>query len=333
MAEYRYSGKELRKSSKGVFAGVLLIALLCGGLYAAWKVKGGMVSLEPQEESAEDSDSEEEIDIPILNEESSEAEPTVAYSYEAVFRDQLSVGALTLVNAENGIDDLTDGLASVGEQRNEHFIVKDMTVKMQEECIAAVGELFDGFYDATGLKDVQIISGYRTKAEQGKIYQQAGGANSKAAEAGHSDYETGYAFGVNRYTDGVTGEFDGTGDYAWLAQHCAEYGFVLRYPEGKAEVTGCAYDPTHFRYVGKPHAMYMAANGMCLEEYAEFLKGYSYEGEHLVLTDAQGVKYEVFYVEADADGTGLAEVPVPVDHAYTVSGNNSNGFIVTVTME
>lgn len=53
----------------------------------------------------------------------------------------------------------------------------------------------------------------------------------------------------------------------WLYEHCAEYGFVLRYPADKTEITQIIYEPWHFRYVGVEAAEYMMENGLTLEEY------------------------------------------------------------------
>lgn len=58
----------------------------------------------------------------------------------------------------------------------------------------------------------------------------------------------------------------------WLAAHCAEYGFVIRYPEDKESVTGIIYEPWHLRFVGVKHAKRMNELNMCLEEYCEYIK-------------------------------------------------------------
>jgi len=53
----------------------------------------------------------------------------------------------------------------------------------------------------------------------------------------------------------------------WLMTHCAEYGFILRYPPEKSEVTGIGYEPWHYRYVGLDAAKEITEQGLCLEEY------------------------------------------------------------------
>ncbi len=53
----------------------------------------------------------------------------------------------------------------------------------------------------------------------------------------------------------------------WLMAHCAEYGFILRYPDGKSGLTGVGYEPWHYRYVGVEAAREIMSRGICLEEY------------------------------------------------------------------
>lgn len=65
----------------------------------------------------------------------------------------------------------------------------------------------------------------------------------------------------------ASGTLDVQPEFVWLQEHAAEYGFILRYPEDKTEITKTGYEPWHYRYVGKEHAQYMVRNGLCLEEY------------------------------------------------------------------
>ena len=83
---------------------------------------------------------------------------------------------------------------------------------------------------------------------------------------GYSEHHTGLAIDFNEVAYG----FAESGAYAWLRAHAAEYGFVERYPEDKAAVTGIDYEPWHYRYVGRTHAVRMQALGLCLEEYIAY---------------------------------------------------------------
>ena len=145
---------------------------------------------------------------------------------------------------------------------------------------------------------------------------------------GHSEHESGYSLDFSLYEDGVQSDYDGTGEYAWINENCSHYGYVLRYTEDKQDTTGIQAEPWHYRYVGQPHAAYMQENNVCLEEYLTLLKNYSADVP-LSVTNWDGEIYQVYYVAADtaADST---YVMVPPDKKYTISGNNSDGFIVTV---
>ena len=59
----------------------------------------------------------------------------------------------------------------------------------------------------------------------------------------------------------------------WLKEHCWDYGFILRYPDGKSHITGIIYESWHFRYVGKELALELKDSGLCLEEYLDLLTG------------------------------------------------------------
>lgn len=86
---------------------------------------------------------------------------------------------------------------------------------------------------------------------------------------GYSEHQTGLAVDIN--ADGV----NSTGEevYAWLKEHAWEYGFILRYPQGKTDLTGTDYEPWHYRYVGNDAANEIHKKGLCLEEYLASYSG------------------------------------------------------------
>ena len=94
-------------------------------------------------------------------------------------------------------------------------------------------------------------------------------AADEVARPGTSEHQLGLAVDIisNDYPWLDEGWAD-TAEAAWLEEHCAEYGFILRYPQDKSELTGIIWEPWHFRYVGKEAAVYIMENGLCLEEYA-----------------------------------------------------------------
>lgn len=122
---------------------------------------------------------------------------------------------------------------------------------------------------------VWIISAYRDYATQVALY---GGyvardgealADRYSARPGHSEHQTGLVVDLDDHgACYLKGCFGDTSAGRWLAEHAAEYGFIVRYPEGKEEVTGFMPEPWHFRYVGAELALEMRTQGVTtLEEF------------------------------------------------------------------
>ena len=121
-----------------------------------------------------------------------------------------------------------------------------------------------------------VNSGYRSYSNQEQLYNTyvyergVEEADYVSARPGHSEHQTGLAFDVNT-TDF---SFEYTPEALWLAEHCWEYGFIIRYPEGKEDITGYAYEPWHIRYLGKDIAKDVYDSGLCLEEYLDITSCY-----------------------------------------------------------
>lgn len=146
----------------------------------------------------------------------------------------------------------------------------------------AVEEL-QSFIDAArdqGLS-VYLSSSYRSYSEQQYLFNrkvaQYNGDEATAAtivaRPGTSEHQTGLCCDItDRYYEVKDSSLENTELYKWMYEHCDEYGFILRYPKDKEDVTGIIYEPWHFRYVGKEAAQYIMENGMCLEEFVELYK-------------------------------------------------------------
>ncbi len=119
--------------------------------------------------------------------------------------------------------------------------------------------------------NIYLSSGFRSYDYQSQIYNNYVGiygqdtADTFSARPGHSEHQTGLAIDVNIIDD----SFRGTPEAEWIAAHCYEYGFILRYPEGKQSITGYKYEPWHIRYVGTEisYALHDIGPDATLEEY------------------------------------------------------------------
>ena len=136
--------------------------------------------------------------------------------------------------------------------------------------------------------DLAVVSAYRPKEEQNTLYwrkvqqytdkgysdleaQKVGGTIVK--RPGFSEHNCGLAMDVGGSGDYTLEQtFANTPAYAWLIEHCADYGFILRFPQGKEDITGVIYEPWHYRYVGEEAAQYIMDNDLCLEEYLAQVK-------------------------------------------------------------
>lgn len=89
-----------------------------------------------------------------------------------------------------------------------------------------------------------------------------------SAKPGHSEHQTGLAVDVEGSNQDYD-NFEKTQEFTWMKENAHKYGFILRYPKGKENITGFKYEPWHYRYVGKDIAEYIYKNKLTLEEYIQ----------------------------------------------------------------
>lgn len=261
-------------------------------------------------------------------------EPKTVYENVSVSNEDVHAGDLILVNTDTAyVEENPTEIVSIYDHKTDNYHVSGTETSLRQPALDALNQMLDAFYVATGHQDMIVISSYRTTQQQQELYdadlaETGEQTSTRVALPGHSEHESGYALDFSLYTDGVQYDYDGTGEYAWINENCAHYGYVLRYAEDKQETTGIQAEPWHYRYVGQPHATYMMENNVCLEEYLTLLKNYTAD-EPLSITNWDGEIYQVYYVATDTS-TDSTYVMVPPDAKYTISGNNSDGFIVTV---
>ncbi len=123
--------------------------------------------------------------------------------------------------------------------------------------------------DASGYDSMSIISGFRSYEKQESTFAywcSVDGyevAKTYSAEPGHSEHQTGLAMDITSLNQ----SYGKTSEGKWLAAHCHEYGFIIRYPKGKTDITGYMYEPWHIRYLGHSTAKLVHDSGLTLEEF------------------------------------------------------------------
>ncbi len=169
---------------------------------------------------------------------------------------------ILLVNAANPLpeDAEPEDLVNLYEQKR-HFLLAGSGIFLAREAFEAANRMFKQAEDED-MNGFILTSGYRSREKQAELY--AGRQDDTAQPPGCSEHETGLAFDVTARSDG---DFEATPQFRWLREHCWDYGFILRYPKGKEHITGIAYEPWHYRYVGEEAAKLIRDRGWTLEEY------------------------------------------------------------------
>lgn len=190
---------------------------------------------------------------------------------------------LVLVNREKTVDAtyVPENLVNIRASRS------DRTERMVETAEMALQALYIEMR-AAGYTDVSVTSGYRTYEKQDYLYRLYTENEMKAhpdwskaraeqevdtysARPGTSEHQTGLCVDMHNLGSASV-RFAEKEVYKWLIENCYKFGFILRFPEGKEDITGYSFEPWHYRFVGRLHASEMHRLDMCLEEYIEYLQ-------------------------------------------------------------
>lgn len=184
-------------------------------------------------------------------------------------------GRLLLINGEHALPDdydtkVQEYLVEIDKQYRNNDYVTQIHRDVYPYITAMVAAA-----QADGV-DLRVWSPFRSYAIQNDLFQKqvarAGGDEQKAAtivaRPGTSEHNTGLCADFNMADDA----FESTPMYAWMCEHAQDYGFILRYPKDKQNVTGVIYESWHWRFVGINNAKEINDLGVTLEEYIE-LKG------------------------------------------------------------
>lgn len=196
--------------------------------------------------------------------------------------------AMESQDASGGKDiDFTTLLVNKSSYLPTDYSVALTTLKNGQQVASVMYEdlrnmLFDGEEEEQGLSFL-VASGYRSSEKQQQLLEEeivknaGAGMNEEEARedalltvapAHYSEHETGLAVDIVAVTNQRLDETqESTPENIWLQENCYKYGFILRYPKGKEEVTGFSYESWHFRYVGKDVAKEIYDRGITLEEY------------------------------------------------------------------
>ncbi|MFJ8416775.1 M15 family metallopeptidase [Bacillus paramycoides] len=235
-----------------------------------------------------------------------------------ITEEQVYKGNLLLVNKDYPVkkDSIRSDIINVAQNSEliRGYVVLDRNIRLSKDVV----KKFLNVIDAAGKESVNhflISSGYRDFQEQRQLYEKMG--SDYALPAGYSEHNLGLSLDVGSTQKKMEKAPEGK----WIEENVWKYGFVLRYPKNKSNITGIQYEPWHIRYVGLPHSAIMQKKKITLEEYLDLLKE-----RKEISTDVEGKKYTVSYYKV----SDRMNVNVPANKQYEISGNNMDGVIVTV---
>ena len=195
--------------------------------------------------------------------------------YENMYKTDTSLETLMLVNKYYKLD--------------KDFKFEDIVEVSNRHCYGTqylkedVYDKFKEMFNAAKKEDLTIIinSSYRDYDYQEELWNRYSNLNgdewadSYAARAGSSEHQTGLAIDVTTYNVKEQGDFEETEEFKWMQENAYKYGFILRYPKGKENITGYEFENWHIRFVGKDNAKIIYENDLTLEEYIDlYIKKY-----------------------------------------------------------
>jgi len=309
--------KKRRKQRPFIFVFFILICVI------AWLVGAYLVSGSAQQENLAPANNL--VGYPVASASqgritdtySTQENGTYPASYQTTFRaltfSQLagmSNDHLLLVNKDYGMPDYMAGnLVEIAG----YVTALNNDILLNEDALAMLEAMFDSA-TASGFTQFRVTQGFRTHEYQQDLYNQMAGTGL-AARPGHSEHQVGLAVDISYHGVSIGNSIQGT----WLANYSYRYGFILRYPEHKTDITGVPFEPWHFRYVGQPHAYFMTHRDIVLEEYIAYL-----ESNRMISVAFEGVVFTIFYLLSEDE-----VLEIPDSHSFWVSRDNTGGIIVT----
>ncbi len=270
--------------------------------------------------------------------------------YLTVDNAQIKRGDLILINGQTpySFDTPVKQTVFYGN-KSPCYMLNGSAISINSDLFPIFDRMMVDFSNATGCKELLITSGYRTYEDQQKILDNriaSMGAENAAmyvANPGHSEHHSGLAIDMVLFMDGRQYYFPDHEKGAWIIENAPKYGFFLRYTEEMSELTGCAAEPWHYRYIGTPHAQLVTDLGLCYEQYVDYLHSFTWDDEYLFIapdgstTTGDGSTlpasgHMVYYVPVNTDAN-TTEIPLPLGYdGYSISGDNIGGFFVTVDL-
>ncbi|SMP56015.1 D-alanyl-D-alanine carboxypeptidase family protein [Anoxynatronum buryatiense] len=248
---------------------------------------------------------------------------TIILKKEDVYR-----GNLVLINKEHLVK-MNEGetvakLVAVSDKDRNHLINRDAAKALQHTLD-----------EINAQEKIVPVSAFRSKQQQTHLYRNAVNdhgidfTRKFVAKPDASEHQSGLAIDLGenkKKIDFICPDFPYHGVFNRFRAVAKKMGFIERYQEGKESITGISKEPWHFRYVGYPHSVIMVQKDFALEEYHDFIKNYT-SADNSYRYECENKEIKLFFIKATA---AVQTLCIGDDDQCEVSGNNHDGFIVTL---
>ena len=272
---------------------IVIFASILGGSSSSGD--SGNVTTDPVETTAPDTTADDTTEADTTEPETTEAPiaepkyPEITFKadltdYEKYFEPENLEEYTFLLSAKNPLDktykpsDLTALVDTRKDGRATQYMREYAAKSLEAMLIEA---------RANGCVGISATSGYRSFEYQTQLFNNEVSYYSSSmsyeeackkaatfvAVPGTSEHQSGLCVDIHNISTGASVVFANTPEGAWLAENCWKFGFILRYPQDKTEITGITFEPWHFRYVGRSTAYEIHSAGICLEEYHQQING------------------------------------------------------------
>ena len=248
------------------------------------------------------------VTMALVNKPASSKQEEKPTTSSVVSANPSSTGSITMSSGESSSAETSSATSDIQfSGKTEAFVqsedrllaVVNNTIKLPDSFKKNLTNAFDAKVDKSMVDDWEalysagekkehyywITYSYRSEKDQTKLYnsrvktlmeeenmtkeEAKKEADQTTQKGGSSEYMTGLSIGVNTVDDA----FGESSEYTWLKENSYKYGFIIRYPKDKEDITGVKFQPWRLRYVGRTHAKKMHELNLCLEEYVQYLNG------------------------------------------------------------
>ena len=238
-----------------------------------------------------------------------------------VSKEQIYQGNLLLINKDTPIQQrfVKEDIVRLYDRSDltTNYGLLNSEIKLSEEIAKRFLEMVQAAKEDK-VSDFLISSGFRSYKEQEQLYLENG--QDYALPAGYSEHNMGLGLDIGSTLSKMETATEGK----WIRKNAWKYGFVLRYPKDKTEITGINYEPWHIRYVGLPHSAIMQEKNFVLEEYLDYLRN---EVKLSVTIDQKSFQISYYPIQ------NTETIEIPNNTNYEISGNNMDGVIITTFIQ